>query len=362
MLIIANKLSMLTTYAPIVTGAPATRDAWLSAWLAAAVAFLIALVPFLLMRRFPGQTLFAINVQVLGTWAGRVMNLAYALLFFHLGSIAVRLFSEVFVVAMLPETPIWALNTLIVALAAFGVLSGFEVLGRLADLVAPMILLTIILLTLLSGTLIQTSRLFPLLEYGPGPVVEQSLTPITIFGEMSWTLFLAMPYIKRSRDAFKGMAVAAVVNGAAVSFGAALLIAMMGPELIDREVFPTLTAVRLIRVAEFLTRIEWVMAALWMGAMFVKIGLIFWGVVGALRESGLPKLRQPFLLLIISVATSVWSQWIFFDTLELMATFQPANSLPLSLPVQLFLPLLTLTVALLRGQRGTPQEPVKAHG
>ena len=361
MLMVANKLSMLTTYAPIVTGAPATRDAWMAAWISTALAFGISGVPFTLLKRFPGQTLFAINTRVLGPWVGRLVNLIYAVLFLHLTGIAVRLFSEVFVVAMLPETPIWALNTLIVGLGVYGVLSGMEVMGRLADMVAPMILLTVLGLVILGGSLIQPARLLPLFEYGPGPLIEQSLTPIAIFGEMSWTLFLVMPYLRRSQDAFKGLWVGALINGIAVSVGAALLIAMMGPHLIDREVFPTLTAVRLIRIAEFLTRIEWVMAALWMGAMFVKIALLFFGSVSAFKES-IPSVKRPVLLGILAVVTLFWAQWIFIDTSELMASFRPENALPVSLSVELLLPLLTLTVAMLRSLRGTPRELAQAHG
>lgn len=359
MLIVANKLSMLTTYAPILTGAPATRDAWISAWIAVTAGFLMTLMPYHLMKRFPGKSLFAINVMVLGRWPGRLINLTYALLFLYLAAIAVRLFSEVFVVAMLPETPIWALNSLVVILAAYGVLGGIEVLGRLADLVAPMILLSIIVLTILGGSLIQPGRLLPLFEYGPLPALEQSLTPIAIFGEMSWTLYLVMPHVRRSGDAFRGMWVAALINGIAVSGGAALLITMMGPELVDREVFPTLTAVRMIRIAEFLTRIEWAMAALWMGAMFVKIALLFFGVIGACRESIAPRVKAPLLLALIAATTIGWSQWIFLDTLELMAIFRPVNSLAIALPVQLLLPLITLCVAALRKMASGP---VKAHG
>ncbi|MFZ5824688.1 MAG: GerAB/ArcD/ProY family transporter [Bacillota bacterium] len=65
-----------------------------------------------------------------------------------------------------------------------------------------------------------------------------------------------------------------MINAAMVSFGAAMLIAMMGPHLIDREILPTLTAFRMVREAEFLTRVEWILVALWLGSMYVKISLL----------------------------------------------------------------------------------------
>ncbi|MFZ5824689.1 MAG: GerAB/ArcD/ProY family transporter [Bacillota bacterium] len=132
-MIVAVKLSMLTTYAPILTGAPATRDAWISAWLAAGTAFLIALVPYHLLARFPGRTLFTVNMKVLGPWVGRAVNLIYALLFLHLGAIALHVFTEVFLLTMLPDTPALAISLLMILLVLSGVLGGMEVLGRLAD-------------------------------------------------------------------------------------------------------------------------------------------------------------------------------------------------------------------------------------
>ncbi|MFZ5816688.1 MAG: GerAB/ArcD/ProY family transporter [Bacillota bacterium] len=360
-LIVANKLSMLTTYAPILTGAPATRDAWLSAWLAAGIALVFALIPFHLLLRFPGHTLFTINMKVLGGWAGRLLNLAYAGLFLYLAAVSTRMFTEVFLVAMLPETPSFAINLLMTLLVVTGVLGGMEVLARLADMVTPVILVTILLLVMIGSTLMELDRLLPLFEFGVGPMLHQTLTPIGIFGEISWTVALGMPFLRQPRDALKAIGAATLINGLFVSLGAAMLIAMMGPELIDRELFPTLTAIRMIRLAEFLTRIEWLLATLWVGSIYVKLGLLIWGAARALRES-LGLTHRRLTVLAVASVGAVWSHYLFADTAEMMAYFLPENNLLLSLTPALLLPLLTLAVALVRGLRESPPAGGADHG
>lgn len=362
MLIVANKLSMLTTYAPILTAVPATRDAWISAWLAVAVAVLITLVPYNLLKRFPGQTVFAVNRRVLGTWLGGLLNLLYAALFLHAAAVAVRMFSEVFVVAMLPETPVWAINVMVAILAWHGTRQGVEGLGRMADLVGPGIVLTVLILAPLDANRMDLSRLLPVFEYGPGPMLLQSLTPIAIFGETAWTVLLIMPYMQRPGETVKAFLVGSAINGVMVSFGAALLVAALGPALIDLDLFPTVTAVRLIRVAEFLTRVEWLLAALWMGAMYVKLALLFRGVVGALGEGLRLPLRSGVLVLLTAGVSVVWAQRVFTDTVALMTQFRPEKWLPPALALQLLFPLLTLTVAWFRRMRGVPQQTGAAHG
>lgn len=361
-LIVANKLSMLTTYAPIVTAVPASRDAWISAWLAAAAALLFTWIPYRLLKRFPGQTVFAVNRRVLGPLFGGAISLAYAVLFFHAAAVAIRMFSEVFVVAMLPETPMWAVNVLIALLAWYGVNQGVEGVGRMADLVAPLIVLTVLLLTPLLWNRMDVTRLLPVFEYGPGPMLLQTLTPIAIFGEMAWTVLLFMPYLKRQGDVVKGVLAASLTNAFMVSLGAALLVATLGPDLIDRDLFPTISAIRMIRVAEFLTRVEWMMAALWMGAMYVKLAMLFIGMRDALKVGvGFP-LRRGALTLLVALAAVVWAQYVFADTTEMMHSFRPERWLPPSLLLQAGLPLVTLAVAVVRGQQGAPTATGTANG
>ncbi len=304
-LIIANKLSMLTTYAPILTGAPATRDAWISAWLASGAALLITLVSYYLLKRFPGQSLFVINRKVLGPWIGRALNLTYAVMFLYLGAIALRMFSEVLAEALLPETPTFVISLLMMLLVITGVMGGMEVLGRLADLLAPLLVVTILFLALLAWPLIHLDRLLPVFEFGVGPMLQQTLTPIGIFGEAAWTVMLVMPFLRDPHTALKAIGLASLVNGLMVSIGAAILIATMGPHLIDKELFPMLTAIRMIRIAEFLTRLEWTLSILWTGAMYAKIGLLLWGAARSMRDGlGLDfKRRKPMIVVLASVIT-----------------------------------------------------------
>lgn len=347
-LMVVNKLSMLTTYAPIVTAAPATRDAWLAALLAALIAFPLALVSYAMMRRFPGQSIFAVSRLVLGEWLGRLTNLAAAGLFGILAAVSIRQFAEVFVAAMMPETPLLAFVGMMSILAVLGAFAGFEVVARVAEVTAPIVVIGSILGPVLALGHMDFSRLLPILENGVRPLIEQTLTPILVFGEAGWTLYLAMPFLQQPRQAVRSLTVALAVNAVIVSLGAIGLVASMGPAMLDLEAFPTLTVTRMINIAEFITRVEWLIAGMWMGAMYVKLSLLFFAVSSALKETlGLPNYR--WALLPVAIAASLGSQYVVQDVPELIEMFEFTRYMPAALPPTVGLPLLLLLVALLRG-------------
>lgn len=349
-LIVANKLSKLTTYAPIVTGTPATRDAWLSSWLAAGTSVIITAVNVALLSRFKGQTAFQIARRVLGPVVGWVVNLSFFLLFVHPGGLALRQFMEVFAVAMLPETPSVALSILMALLTLYGTMGGYALIGRLAEVVAPAILISVVILILLSYPAISPARLLPVFENGPLPMLAQTLTPIGIFGEMAWTVLLVYP-IPHPDQVWTAIRRSTLINGFFVSLGAAYLLSVLGPELIDLELFPTLTATRMIRVAEFVTRIEWLIAMLWMGAMYVKLGLLALGAAQAIHSLAGATVKR-WLPPVLGL-TVVWSTVVVENAVEIVARFHPTQLLPVSISLELALPLLLLVAAAVRGLRGS---------
>jgi len=361
MLAVVNKLSILTTYAPIVTAVPATRDAWVSAWLAALLSALIALISYSLLLRFPGQTIFVIARQVLGPSPGRLFNVALSGLLLYFAGNAIRAFAEVFVTAMVPDTPVVTLNVMMAALALLGALGGIAVLTRLSEMVGPIMILSFLVIVGLTSPQIHVERLLPVFEYGPEPMVLQAVTPIAVFGEVGWTVFLVMPYLREPRQAKKAILAATAISGFMVSLGAALLIATMGPHLIDRELFPTLTIARAVELAEFLTRIEWIVASLWMGSMQVKIALLLYGAIGALRDA-LGQHKGWPIPVAVSVAAVAWAELGFEGPKDVMASFDPATALPLALLLVVVMPGLLLLVSLVRGKRLSPSGKAANHG
>lgn len=299
------------------------------------------------MRRFPGITAFRVSRLVLGEWLGRGLNLTFAGLFFYLTAANVRAFSEVFISAMIPETPLVALNLMMVVLGVMAALGGFEVIARLAELVGPAVALSVLALAVLIVGELEFTRLQPLFEVGPGPMLQQALTPVGVFGEAAWILLLGMPYLRQPRQAARSLVVGMGLGAAVVSLGAAVLIAGLGPRVVDLLVFPTLTLIRAVRGLEFLARLEWVVVAAWMAAMLVKIAILLYGASAALQETlGLATCRYSALPLALGAV--VGASLIFGDVLDILAFFNPGRFLPLNLSLQAGLPAVLLVVAWLR--------------
>src|SRR5690625_1424599 len=82
MLVVAAHLSALVAYAPVVTGiTPPTRDAWLSALIAAPPAVALVFAAYALALRFPRRVVFEYTQNLFGSLIGRAINLYLAALF-----------------------------------------------------------------------------------------------------------------------------------------------------------------------------------------------------------------------------------------------------------------------------------------
>src|SRR5690625_7801644 len=71
LIIVSFNLSILVSYAPVVTGMlPPTRDAWLSALLAVLPAVALCFVSYWLVKRFQGENLYEFTRTILGSFFG----------------------------------------------------------------------------------------------------------------------------------------------------------------------------------------------------------------------------------------------------------------------------------------------------
>lgn len=252
-LILCMVLSLSLGHVPALLVRYARQGLWLSVLLATAGDIAVAVMLYVLGRRFPGQTLYEYSRSILGPIAGSLAALAYAWLFLFAAALSIRVLSDLFQLIM-PETPapffVWALALN----GGYGAKKGLEAVGRASELLGPLAVLASLGIVVGTANRWDLGFLFPALP-DPGRAVFASLLPASWFGICTIMGVLMAYHAEPAR--------ALLVKASGVVLGAGLILAMtlaalvtMGPSLAAAQTVPIYSAARLIEFGRFVERVE----------------------------------------------------------------------------------------------------------
>ncbi len=341
--------AILTIPAPVIE--VARQDAWLSVIVATLAVLLIAWLVVSLSLRFPRKTICEYAEEILGKTLGKIVCLLYIWLFFlYAGSGAVRQFSFFLVTVMMPETPIIVFAVIVVAVAAYAVRNGLEVLCRFNQLFLTVTgLLAIVFL--LSTIEMKPARLLPVFDAGLLTIVKGSVTPTMLMGEIV-LLAMIIPYLSKPEEARRIVIISTLFNGFVLTASTLEALLIFGPDLAAHWISPTYDAVRVISIANFFERLESVIVAFWVLGGFVKVGVFYYvSVLGSAQCLSLKDYRP--LVLPVGVILVSFSTFMHGENSVDMLYYISQIQVPFMLVVfEVGIPLLLLIVALVRGKGG----------
>lgn len=322
-----------------------------SAWLVVLLAGLVALPPVwglvVLLGRFPGQGLAAINEKALGPWVGGVMNLLQIAYFVTLGGLMLRAFVIGFRIAVMPKTPPSVLSMVIVSVALYTAFRGMEVMARMAAYLTPMLVVLGGLTLLGPVRVINVTNIFPLFGNGVDVTLLSPFRYTSLYSEilLLGTVAAMLPPGKIGQLAFKTMAWATAIQTVVM----VALLAVFPYPAISRLFFPVLDLTRMIELSEFVQRVEALFVFLWFFVAAFELALLL--LCSALVFQKMARLadHRPLLMPMTLILYSI--------------AFMAANNVDLayldhallrnwSWVVSIAMPMLTLTAAVLRGKRG----------
>ncbi len=346
---------LLGTTTLIIPVGPAKQSAWLAVLLAGILGLGAAWLYTALGARFPGETPFQYTPRILGRWLGTLVVLGYLWFSLHLAALILRNLGELYVVAIMVQTPLGVFAGILTALAAWIVRSGLEPLARLAELLAPGLFLIMILLNILTFVtpdLVHLENILPLLPDGRLLPVIQGVLPVLAFPFAESFLFLVViPFLVQPKRAFLPFALAIAGTALLTSTVAFRNIAVLGASEAGRVNFPSLLAIQLINLGDFLQRLDALVIFVWTFAGFLKLCLPYYFL--ALGLATLLKLKdyRPLVLpLGLVIAPFSLQLYVSFPQMLQFTRIWPFYSLPFTI----LLPALTLLVAALRGLHGQP--------
>ena len=156
----------------------AKNDAWLALLLGGAGGALLMWVYAAIALLNPSKTLVDILREKLGKVAGNIFAVLYTWYFIHLASLMLRGFGEFICTVTFPGTPMVVVIGLLQFLV-YAVNSGIEVIGRLSELVVPVIPLAVLIISLSLITVHDFTAFLPILENGMTPVLNAAFSFIT---------------------------------------------------------------------------------------------------------------------------------------------------------------------------------------
>lgn len=340
-------ISTVILSVPAITVKHARQDAWISVLLATGAGLIIALLVTALGLRYPHENIFQYPAKILGNWAGKLVGLLYVAWFFHINAGVIREYGEFLVTAFMPDTPLLVFNLVVVAISAYTVRNGLEVISRAGEMLLPLVMgllfITIILVT--KETNIQ--RLLPVGDVAVMQLIKGAVVPLAWFGEII-TIAVLIPYLNKPQESRRVAIRAILISGFVFIFVVLQAVTLFGPDLVESFIFPGMSKYRIIDIANFLGRLEALVMTTWVTAGFIKISIFYWVIVlGSAQIFGLQDYR-PLVLPVgaVLLALSILNHPSSIDLHQFVALVFPFFSLTFELAI----PLLLLTIAFVRGK------------
>lgn len=324
-------------------GGKAKQDIWIAVILAMLGALIITSVYARILHLFPGKNLYSIVEILFGSILGKIISIFYIFYVIHLGALVFRNFSEFIHIVSLIETPQFVLVMTMGITSIWFTRKGIEVLGRWSLLILPIVVFIIISLITLSTPKMDINNLKPILYEGIKPVIDGSFSIFTFPFAETIVFTMILSSLKNTDDVFKVYRYGIVISGLLILIVYTRNILVLGVETDSALYFPSYSAVSLIKVGDFIQRIEVLISVIFLFSGLIKISICIYGA-----SIGIANLFNfaDFKLLIPPVAliTMNLSCFIYDDVMEMF--FWASNIYKYyAIPFQIVLPMIILIIA-----------------
>ncbi|MCM3183557.1 GerAB/ArcD/ProY family transporter [Priestia megaterium] len=263
-------------------GTNARKDAWLAILLALCGGIVLFYIFHFLYRQYPNLLFTGYIRELFGKYLGWIVGLLYCLHFLYICGRNVRELGDLLVSSTLSETPLLAINLTLVLVICYVIHLGIEVVGRTAEVFMVVLLLLGAagnFFVLVSGD-VDFHQIRPFLERGWKPIFTTAFPHLLIFpfGEMiAFTMLL--PYLNRPQLAKRAWLAAMISSGVILSWTVLLNTSVLGIDVMQRSVFPTLTAVGKVNLFDFIERLDAIVVFTLLITVFFKASIYLYAAV-----------------------------------------------------------------------------------
>lgn len=301
-----------------------------------------------LARRFGYKSPYDYLPRLLGPGLGTLVSASYVVVFLISGAAVEVQAGLVLAAVLMPLTPLALFTVMTVLTAAYAAYLGMETFGRLAQLMMPVLLAVLVLITVgLLGQL-DYGFLLPILRHGFRPAWRAAALPMAMRSEAALVLAFLLPLMRSPGRGLRAGVLASCLIAVFLVMLFVTVICLVSPGDAVRQTAPVLQASRMVVITRGLEHVEFLVIAPWLIALVLKVALyVHLASVGMARVAGLRR-WQP-LVLPAAVLTGVLGSWMLpnIQTLLLFLTrIWPGYALTMNT----LLPLSLLLVAVVLGR------------
>lgn len=331
-------------------GTGASKDAWLVGLSGLITGLLWGFIFFALAEKFPGKNLIDINDCLFGNYLGKFISILYLGYFLHLGSLVLGNFGDFLTVSIYLQTPKIVFIILIALLAASAVRNGIEVIARCSLILVPITILFIAMDTIFLLPQADFGRMLPLFQLPLKEFIKLSHTHASLpYGEV--VTFLMITGSLNNSKGLKKYALHSLLISGIILVGISVRnIAILGITA-QLGLYPSYDVIQLISIGDVLTRLELVIIIVMLTMGFIKITVLYYSTVQGMAQ--LLKIRSYLPLVLPTGIIMVVISGTQFETAQELNVWA-TNIYPLyTLPFHFFFPLLSLTLATIKGNKGS---------
>ncbi|WP_337103861.1 GerAB/ArcD/ProY family transporter [Paenibacillus sp. YIM B09110] len=250
----------------------AKTDMWLSPALASVTAFYLIAILFYMHRLFPGRSLVQYSEELLGVYAGKAVGFIILLVMLLMNANQTRLFGEVMSAYFFRETPPLVINLSLILVCAIAVRSGIEVVGRLAQLCTPIIVILMLIFFLPFLSEIEFDRLLPMLQQGIVPVLRSSVY-LQVWFPMYIFMTFFLPYVSDIGKARKHGFIAVCATTASLT-GMMLLVLLILDQSTSLFSHPFMILARYVEAFDFIEQFDVFLMIFWVLDVLIRTTVI----------------------------------------------------------------------------------------
>lgn len=307
-------------------GINAKQDAWIVILIALLIGLGFVWIYTELQKVFPDKNYVEIIITILGGKLGIPLALLYVLDCLWHAARNAREFGELIILTALPETPLWVIIFLLIAVSVYALLKGVEVLARASEIIMPVLLIFMLVtyvFVYISGD-VDFRNLTPVLGKGIMPVIETLPSVVMFpFGEI-FIFLMYWNYANEKSTVRKTTMKAILCSGILLCCSIIMDITVLGAKYTSISTIPLVETIRLVRIGDIITHVEIIGIIIIFFGGFFKLSIYLNAIVLILTT--VFKIKNYKLTLVIFSSFLLWfsivfepsyayHQWMFpFDT------------------------------------------------
>ncbi len=318
----------------------AKQDAWITSILTLIIALGIMPLYIALGRRYPTMLFTEFTEEILGKWIGKLFSIIFLTFPLVAGSLTLYNIGDFIITQVMPETPIVPIYVFVLSVSLFGVRLGLEVLARSGEILFPWIIALFSLLVLFLIKQISFDHFQPLLTTGIRPIFISTVHFLT-FPFLDTVIFLMIfPYVKWTNKKRTPVYIGTLIGGIFLIIIIFLCILVLGVNQTSTRLSPTYLLAQEINVANFITRIEVIVAIIWFISIFFKLSILLFvlnlGLAQLFNLSSYRFLTLPIGLLFLASSNIFVPSGPFLGTYTLTTSPFYTGTIGFVLPLFLF--------------------------